>query len=297
MSQATLPLFDFTAEVITPSVEIAAYEALWTESGATFKTIADKFRGNIGLTPSKLIDRKIHNIDNIIQEIANVRKEIGYFGAKIYGASDYPKKLRDAKHPVEVLYYQGNWEIAESPCIAIVGARKASEEGKQRTRQLVKHLIQDDFTIVSGLAEGIDTVAHKTAIELGGRTIAVIGTPLNEVYPKFNEELQHHIKENFLLISQVPFKRYAAQNYRVNRLFFPERNVTMSALSLATIIVEASDTSGTLHQARAALHQGRKLFILDSCFKNKNITWPHKFEEKGAIRVKEYEDIREALQK
>ena len=81
----------------------------------------------------------------------------------------------------------------------------------------------------------------------------------------------------------------------MNRLFFPERNVTMSALTEATIIVEAGDTSGTLIQARAALHQGRKLFILDSCFRNPSISWPQKFADKGAIRVMDYDDIRQHL--
>ncbi|EFK6515218.1 DNA-processing protein DprA, partial [Escherichia coli] len=96
-------------------------------------------------------------------------------------------------------------------------------------------------------------------------------------------------------ISQVPFHRYLEQDYRSNRIFFPERNVTMSALTEATIIIEASETSGTLTQARAALAQGRKLFILESCFRNPSITWPARFEAQGAIRVRNYEDIRRHL--
>jgi len=90
-------------------------------------------------------------------------------------------------------------------------------------------------------------------------------------------------------------KRYATQDYRLNRLFFPERNITMSALTEATVIVEASETSGTRVQARAALQQGRKLFILDSCFRDKRLTWPHRFAERGAIRVVYYDDIRQHL--
>ena len=107
--------------------------------------------------------------------------------------------------------------------------------------------------------------------------------------------LQEFISKNHLLISQVPFIRYENQDYRMNRLFFPERNVTMSAITEATVIVEASDTSGTLIQARAALQQKRKLFILDSCFKNPSISWPSKYEKKGAIRVRDYEDIKQHL--
>ena len=128
-----------------------------------------------------------------------------------------------------------------------------------------------------------------------GKTIGVIGTPITKNYPPENKELQEIIAKNFLLISQVPIVRYLKQNYKINRIFFPERNKTMSALSQATVIVEAGETSGTLIQARAAIEQGRKLFILDSCFNNNNITWPKRFEKMGAIRVKNYEDIRNGL--
>jgi DNA processing protein len=103
------------------------------------------------------------------------------------------------------------------------------------------------------------------------------------------------IARDHLLISQVPVLRYAVQAPPQNRLFFPERNVTMSALTEGTIIVEAGETSGTLTQARAALHQGRKLFILESCFNRTDITWPARFEAEGAVRVRQSEDIWAAL--
>ena len=148
----------------------------------------------------------------------------------------------------------------------------------------MKRLVKDKVIIVSGLARGIDTVAHKATIENGGFTIGVIGTPLNCFYPPENQDLQNKIANDYLLISQVPFSRYSKQTYRENRLFFPERNITMSALTEATIIVEAGETSGTLIQAKAALEQKRKLFILDNNFLNPDLSWPRKFEEKGAIR-------------
>src|ERR1019366_5376255 len=129
----------------------------------------------------------------------------------------------------------------------------------------------------------------------GGLTIGVIGTPLSQSYPATNRVLQAQIAKDYLLISQVPVVRSSEQGPRVNRMFFPERNITMSALTEATIIIEAGETSGTLIQARAALQQGRKLFILDSCFRNKKLTWPAKFAEKGAIRVTDYDDIKQHL--
>lgn len=280
---------------IAPFTEMAAYEALWAEQGATFKTIADKFRGNSNLLPSDLVDpSRVEEFKAILRTIFS-QYGVKNVGVRVHGAAEYPAKLRDAKHPIELLYYQGWWDLVNTRSVAVVGSRKVSEEGRRRTVKLVKNLVQDGFTIISGLAEGVDSAAHTAALTLGGKTIAVVGTPLSHFYPKQNKSLQEKIREDFLLISQVPFKRYLDQDYRNNRIFFPERNVTMSALSEATIIVEASDTSGTLTQARAALHQGRKLFILESCFNNPDITWPAKYAEQGAIRVSDYEDIKRVL--
>ena len=293
-----MSLLDFESHnsfesAVSPFREMAAYEALWTEQGATFKTIADKFRNTSGSTlPSELVpDSTIDTFKLKLKEILD-KYNVEDFGVRVHGAGEYPEKLRDARHPIEVLYYQGWWDLVNTPSVAVVGSRKVSEDGARRTRKLVKCLVQDGFTIVSGLAEGVDTNAHRTALEMGGKTIAVIGTPLSHNYPKQNVDLQKTIRENYLLISQVPFQRYLDQDYRSNRIFFPERNVTMSALTKATIIIEASNTSGTLTQARAALAQGRKLFILESCFQNSELSWPARFEAQGAIRVKEYEDIR-----
>ncbi len=141
----------------------------------------------------------------------------------------------------------------------------------------------------------IDTVAHRTAIAHGGRTIAVIGTPLSVRYPKENTELQDQVAKDFLVISHVPVVRNDRPNSTENRMFFPERNITMSALTEATIIVEAGETSGTLIQARHALKQKKKLFILENNFHNSSLKWPHRFERMGAIRVRDYEDIRKHL--
>jgi DNA processing protein len=228
---------------------------------------------------------------NVIKDIV-LNNKLDY---KIYllikGTYDYPSGLLDAKEPLEVVYYSGNLDYLNTRRIAIVGTRHPSSEGLARTEKLTRLLVKDNFTIVSGLAMGVDTRAHETALKENGRTIAVIGTPMDTYYPKENKELQKRIAKEHLLLSQVPFYRYKLQNPTVNRFFFPERNKTMSALTEATVIVEASETSGTLIQARAALYQGRKLFILDNCFRNKDITWPEKFAKQGAIRVEKYEDI------
>ena len=285
-------------KAISPFQEMIAYEILWKKRNTTFKKLADEFKKYGDILPSELlIQISIENKEIVKSEILDIlSKKLKYnLGIVIKGTIDYPEKLKDAKYPLELFYYQGNLELLNTRSISVVGARKVSEEGKKRAARLVKYFVKDGFTIVSGLAQGVDTVSHKTAIESGGNTIGVIGTPLSSFYPKENKELQQYISKKHLVISQVPFIRYKNQDYRMNRLFFPERNVTMSAITEATVIVEASDTSGTLIQARAALQQNRKLFILDSCFKNSSISWPGKYEAKGAIRVRDYEDIRKHL--
>ncbi len=280
---------------ISPRLEIGAYETLWLEQGATFKTLADKFAADPTALPSDFVPPGTANEAADAVFAAMKKAGVHQFGVRIHHAGDYPQKLRDARHPVEVLYYRGGWELTETRSIAIVGSRKASPEGCQRAGKLAREFVRRDFTVVSGLAEGIDTAAHTAALEAGGRTIAVVGTPLNTVYPKANRDLQETIANNHLVISQVPVLRYARQGPQHNRLFFPERNVTMSALTEATVIVEAGETSGTLTQARAALHQGRKLFILDSCFTKAGLTWPERYLKEGAIRVREFDDIWAAL--
>lgn len=286
----------FTARPISPFVELGAYEALWTREDTSFKSLAELFRTRVNAIPSDFVSAS--DAGEHARQVLELLDRAGVreFGVRVHGAAEYPERLRDAWDPVEVLYYRGWWDLVSYPkLVSVVGTRTPSPEGVRRARKLVRNLVQDKYGIVSGLAKGIDTVAHTTAIEAGGYTIAVIGTPLTVAYPRENAALQERIANEFLLVSQVPVQQYSRQDYRRNRLFFPERNVTMAALTQATVIVEAGETSGTFTQARAALAQQRKLFILDSCFRNPKLTWPQKFEEKGAIRVRDYEDIRRHL--
>ncbi|MGO9685588.1 MAG: DNA-processing protein DprA [Beijerinckiaceae bacterium] len=282
-------------EAISPRREMGAYEALWLEKGASFKTIAEKFAADPKALPSDFVPPA--RADECAAEVLRTLKGQGVhrFGVRVNHAGDYPARLRDARHPVELLYYQGAWELTETRSVAVVGTRKPTEEGIERADRLARELVKRKFTVVSGLAAGIDTAVHRAAIDAGGPTIAVIGTPLGSYYPQENRELQDEIARDFLLVSQVPVLRYRKAPVPQNRFFFLERNVTMSALTEATIIVEAGETSGTLTQARAAFYQGRKLFILNSCFERKDLTWPARFEAQGAIRVREPDDIWKAL--
>jgi len=280
---------------ISPFLELGAYELLWIQPGASFKKIADTFRSKPSALSSDLVDieEALKMAHKVLEHFK--KKDIKKFGVHLHGDMEYPNRLRDAKNPVELLYYQGFWELIETKGVAVVGTRKPSSKAKLLGENLVKYLVKMGRTIVSGLAAGIDTVAHKTAMKLDSMTIGVLGTPLSENYPPANFSLQKTLAENFLIISQVPVCRYSKQYPPQNRLFFPERNITMSALTEATIIVEAGETSGTLIQARAALSQGRKLFILDHCYQDPGVTWPHRFEKEGAIRVKEFGQIVQAI--
>lgn len=296
MNKLALDSDDYGISAISPLREMGAYEALWASHGMTWKRMADLFRNDKTALPSDFIEPRTAD-DMAYRVMAHLKeKNVHRFGVRIHHAGDYPQKLRDARNPVEMLYYQGSWELSEMRGLCIVGSRKASDDGQLRAARLAKELVKRDFAVVSGLANGIDGAAHRAALEAGGVTIAVIGTPLGECYPKENRTLQDHIAMEHLLISQVPVIRYSEDPFNNKRTYFPERNATMSALTEGTIIVEAGETSGTLTQARAAMQQGRKLFILDSCFHNRAITWPARFEKQGAIRVRTPDDIWKALE-
>jgi DNA processing protein len=169
------------------------------------------------------------------------------------------------------LYLAGDVALVQHPAVAIVGARKASPEGVRRAARLARELAAANVVIVSGLAEGIDTAAHRAAIESGGRTIAVIGTPLDAAFPASNAELQQEIYRNHLLVSQFEV------GSRVRPANFPERNKVMAAIADATVIIEASDTSGSLHQAVECTNLGRPLFIAKSVADNPSLQWPKRF--------------------
>jgi DNA processing protein len=277
---------------ISPMKEMVAYEVLWRNKKMTFKQLSRMFASQPGKLPSELVPEEyIANLYSTVKEAA-LNDTLGYrTNLLIHGSFDYPDRLRQAEEPVEVLYYTGNVALLSTRSIAVVGTRKPSAAGLRHAAEVARFLVARDFTIISGLAAGIDTMAHTTAIAEKGRTIAVIGTPLDRAYPAENAALQLQIAREHLLVTQVPFIRYREQSIQGNRLFFPERNKTMSALSEATVIVEAGETSGTLIQARAALYQKRKLFILEPCFQNPHIGWPAEYLRHGAIRISNFEDI------
>jgi DNA processing protein len=169
------------------------------------------------------------------------------------------------------LFVAGDTTLLNKRCVAVIGARKASDLGKRRAYQFGRQLADRDVVVVSGLAAGIDTEALTGAIEAGGRVVAVIGTPLDQAYPAANRDLQEAIYRDHLLVSQF---RSGARVYPSN---FPQRNRTMAALSDASVVMEASDTSGSLHQAAECQRLGRWLGIAKNVIENPALKWPAKF--------------------
>lgn len=187
---------------------------------------------------------------------------------------------------VPYLYVAGDTSLLNEPAIAIVGSRKASPAGRRRASLLAATLAARGFVVMSGLAEGIDEAAHLAAIAAGS-TIAVIGTPLSKAYPAKHAFLQETIYRDHLLISPFP------EGVRTFPRNFPERNRIMARLAAATVIVEASDTSGSLHQADECIKANRRLFIDEAVYSDRFVSWPARFPQ--AIVLRHPNEIAEAI--
>lgn len=172
------------------------------------------------------------------------------------------------------LWYAGDPALVERQCVAIVGTRRVSPEGAARARRLARELADAGVVVVSGLAAGVDTEALTAAIEAGGKVIAIIGTPLERAYPMENAALQERIWREHLLVSQF------APGTPVHKGNFPTRNKLMAALADATVIIEAGEASGTLHQAVECQRLGRWLFIAKSAAEDLRLAWPANFLNK-----------------
>lgn len=183
------------------------------------------------------------------------------------------------------LYIQGSMDLPiTAPKVSVVGTRRPTKEGIAEAQIVSKMLVENGVAVVSGLAMGIDTVAHRTAIDQGGKTVAVLGTPLDKVYPTSNYGLQKEIAKNHLVVSQFPI------GYPITKGNFVRRNRTMALMSNATVIVEAGDGSGTLHQGWEALRLKRPLFVCSPTVKA-SPTWLVQMEQYGAILLEDRYDI------
>ena len=196
----------------------------------------------------------------------------------------------EKKYAPKQLYVAGQLQIPlPSPRAAVIGSRKPSLKGLNAASSIAKVLAQHKVIVVSGLAEGIDSAAHKGAIAANGHTIAVLGTPLDRVYPWKNLQLQQTIMQQHLAISQFPI------GYPIQPKNFVIRNRTMALISDASIIVEAGNYSGSLHQGWEALRLGRPLFIWSPLIHDHSLNWPEKMSMYGAIEFTDPEEVLDDL--
>jgi DNA processing protein len=219
-------------------------------------------------------------------EIAAVRK----LGGDILLLDDgvYPSSLREIYDPPIVLYVKGAWsECLDQPCVGVVGSRKCSTYGQNSAMMLARDLAQRGITVVSGFARGIDAAAHRGALEAGGRTVAVLGTGIDEVYPRDHKKLAEEVLANGgALVSQFPLGTPPVSEN------FPYRNRIISGLSLGIVVVEAAENSGSLITARLAMEQNREVFAVPGNITSRNsFGTNYLIKGAGAKLVQHWQDI------
>lgn len=238
---------------------------------------------------SKIIEKIIHYRNNdYINKLFFMNEEQNIRVTTVLDV-DYPKRLYHIYDNPKVIYSRGEWSEEDDLSIAVVGSRKATNYGKWATEKIVKELVDLDVTIVSGLALGIDAIAHKVALEENGRTIGILGNGLDIVYPKQNEGLYEEIPRKGAIITEyflgIP---PLAHN-------FPQRNRMISGLSLGVLVIEAKERSGSLITAHHALEQGKEVFALPGNINSIFSRGTNKLIKDGAKLVMDIDDIIEEI--
>ena len=201
----------------------------------------------------------------------------------------YPTSLREIADPPPVLYVRGDLSPADDWAIAVVGTRRASTYGRQATERIVSDVARAGVTVVSGLARGIDTYAHRAALAAGGRTIAVLGSGLDRLYPEENRALAAQIELSGAVLSEFPL------GTPPDAMNFPRRNRIVSGLARATLVVEADVKSGAMITATQAAEQGRDVFAVPGSIFSPFSSGPHQLIREGAKIVTDATDILEEL--
>ncbi|MBR3255207.1 MAG: DNA-processing protein DprA [Clostridia bacterium] len=200
----------------------------------------------------------------------------------------YPEKLKHIYDPPKVLYVLGNEKILNNTGIAIVGCREATEYGKKAATYFAYNLANKGINIISGLAKGIDSYSHIGALQAKGKTIAVIGSGLDIIYPKENKKLaQEIIKTGGAIITEYPIGTKPEKEH------FPARNRIISGLSNSVLVVEAKEKSGSLITADFAMEQGKDVYVVPGNINSLNSVGTNNLIKDGAILVNNYKDIAE----
>jgi DNA processing protein len=203
--------------------------------------------------------------------------------------SGYPARLKEIYDYPPLIYVKGEINSRDEWCIAVVGTRKATIYGRQVTEEIVSDLVKNNITVVSGLARGIDTIAHRCCLEKGGRTIAIFACGLDTIYPAENANLSSKITAQGAIVSEYPL---GAKPRPDN---FPRRNRIMAGMSLGTLVIEADETSGAIITAHMALEQNREVFAVPGSILSPMSRGTNRLIQEGAKLVRNCTDILEEL--
>ena len=265
-------------QVLDPSGLDLLWQGMITENSASAKR-------------SLLVLRKgLRDPSALAQRVTAELEAAQAVGARLVTVMDqhYPSNLRLIPNLPPFLFYLGELRDDDARSVAVVGTRNASGAGIERAALMSKLLSEQQVTVVSGLARGIDTAAHRAALDAGARTIAVLGTGITRCYPTENRDLADEIARRGALVSQFwpssPASRYT----------FPRRNVVTSGISQGTVVIEASSTSGAKMQARLALEHGKKVFLVHSLVATQ--PWAKDYvDRRGAIEVADVDEVSRQL--
>ncbi len=259
-------------------------------SPANFRKLLDKYGALENIRQEdldKLFDKKKLLHKELDKELKQIRKE----GVKVltYEDEEYPASLKYISDPPYVLYVKGAFKKEDSISIGVVGCRNPTTYGKICTEKLTTKLVQRGFTVVSGLARGIDTICHNTAVRMKRRNIAVLGNGFSRLYPQENRGLAEEIARCGAVVSE--FSIFTEPD----RFNFPRRNRVISGLSLGTLVIEAGEKSGALITAKYALEQCREVFALPGNITSEESRGTNSLIKQGAKLVTDVEDIIEEL--
>ena len=257
------------------------YAALVEERGSTAAVLEDELQGDKEQTAlfSTSTPTDTTNPNTLLDQARADVERWSAQGMHLLTVLDpaYPPNLRAVHDRPPMVFVKGRLTPEDAKCVAVVGARNATVTGVKQARAIAGHLVDSGYTVVSGLAAGIDTAAHTATLATNGRTLAVIGTGLARAYPSQNEPLQREIARRGAVVSQF------WPDSPPSRRSFPMRNAVMSGIALATVVVEASETSGARMQARLALAQGRPVFLLNGLVERQ--PWAREYAERPGTHV------------
>lgn len=234
-------------------------------------------------TVESILKREFH--EKAIKELETVKEAGG--DVLILDDGSYPFLLREIDDPPITLYVKGDWQSCfDAPCIGIIGSRKCSTYGENASEMLARDLAENGICIVSGFARGIDSAAHRGALRAKGKTIAVLGTGIDQVYPKENKKLVDEILESGgAIVSQFPLETPPLKEN------FPYRNRIISGLSYGVLLVEASERSGSLITARLAMEQNREVLAVPGNITSRNSFGTNYLIKSGAKLVQQWQDV------